>query len=81
VLSNYQPNPRDAKGKGSFVLLFCLMFFGTGVLLLAKTKSAAQIIKEKFASRQVKKIYLAVTKNCPQIREGKLTCPMPMPLH
>ena len=44
----------------------------SGVVLLAKKKSVLKMLAETFAGRQVGKTYLAITKHCPEKKEGVL---------
>ncbi|CAL8099518.1 unnamed protein product [Orchesella dallaii] len=48
----------------------------TGVLLFAKDKKIADVIKTQFAHRDINKTYLTVTKLCPKVREGTIKIPI-----
>lgn len=48
----------------------------TGVLLFAKDKKVAAVLSEKFANREVKKVYLVASKLCPRIPEGTIKIPI-----
>lgn len=48
----------------------------TGALLFAKDPKVASILKEKFAKRQISKVYLGVTKMCPSIPDGTIKIPI-----
>ncbi len=48
----------------------------SGVLLLARSAKAAAILSSAFRTRRVKKIYWALTKGAPPIREGIIDVPL-----
>ncbi len=45
----------------------------SGVLVVAKTRSAAQFLTEQFRKRETKKTYWALVKGVPREREGKIS--------
>lgn len=44
----------------------------SGVVLFAKNKKALAALNEQFRARQIEKVYLAVVKNKPEAKQGKL---------
>jgi len=48
----------------------------SGVLVLAKTKSAARELTSAFRGRSVRKIYRALVEGIPEIPQGKISAPM-----
>jgi len=45
----------------------------SGVLVLARTRAAARSLTGAFGSREARKLYLAVTVDCPRPRRGKIS--------
>ena len=48
----------------------------SGVLILAKTKTAERILKKRFADRKVQKKYLALVFGCPEPPDGRVEVPL-----
>lgn len=48
----------------------------SGVLLIAKTQSAFDALKEIFAMRKIHKEYLAVVRGCPDLLAGSIVAPI-----
>ncbi len=48
----------------------------SGTMVIAKNKTAAQKLGQQFKSREVTKIYLAVTQGVPELPEGKIDVPL-----
>ncbi len=48
----------------------------SGVLIIARTRVAAQKLTKQFQSKTTEKYYWAVVKSAPKLREGKITLPL-----
>ncbi len=66
------PELAEIYAKSNLYLVHRLDRPATGVVLLAKTKSALAALNQQFQNREVHKIYLAVVKNQPPETEGTL---------
>ncbi|NCB49974.1 MAG: RluA family pseudouridine synthase [Alphaproteobacteria bacterium] len=48
----------------------------SGVLLLGRSRKAAEILGRDFKSKNIQKVYLAIAEGCPKIKQGRIEAPL-----